>query len=348
MPLSNARISELLARRARTAEDPGRARAYRRASEAALVWGEEAADVVAAGRSLTAYRGIGPRLSALIESWLDEPPEPEDVPEERAEFMTMAEAKRVLDENPGWRGSVRGDLQMHTTYSDGSEPLWGMAEACSALAYEYAAVTDHSKGLRIARGLDEERLADQGRAIDSTNRVLDRQGSTLTLLRSVEMNLDGEGKGDLEPDALGELDLVLGSFHSALRTKEDCTGRYLGALDNPWVDVLGHPRGRRFDRRGGLRADWDVVFETAAERRAALEVNASVLRQDLQLSLLELASRYDVLVSIGTDSHSVGELRFVDYGLATLVMAGIPPERVINTWTLDRLRAWVAERRSRP
>lgn len=345
MPLSNARIAELLAVTAGSIEDPHRARAYRRASHEALVWSEEAAAVVGRGESLTQFPRIGERLASLIESWIEQPPEPEEPPPERADFLTMAEARSVLDEQPEWRDGLRGDLQMHTTYSDGGETLTDMAEACSALGYEYAAITDHSQGLRIAHGLSEDELAEQGRVIEATNRVLDARDPPLKLLRSVEMNLDGEGLGDLEPGALEQLDLVLGSFHSDLRTTEDRTMRYLAALDNPRVDVLAHPRGRRYDQRPGLQADWRVVFETAAEREVALEVNASVLRQDLQPSLARAAAEYEVLVTIGTDSHSIGELRFVDYGLASVILAGIPRERVVNTWPLEQVGAWIARRR---
>lgn len=345
VPISNGRISELLAATAAGIEDRNRAKAYERASHAALVWSEEAADVVAKGELLTQYRGIGDKLSALIESWIEDPPEPEDVPEERSEFFTMAEAKGVLDDNPGWREGIKGDLQMHTTYSDGSESLWDMAEACSARAYEYAAITDHSVGLRVANGLTDEELLEQGRMIESTNRVLEEQGSTLELLASVEMNLDIEGRGDVGEEVLASLDLVLGSFHSALRTTEDRTARYLGALDNPWVDVLAHPRGRRFGLRPGLQADWETVFATAAERGTAIEVNSSVLRQDLQFSLVKVAAGFDVLFAVGTDSHSVGELRFTEYGLASLALAGVPKERVVNLWPVDQVRAWVQSRR---
>jgi histidinol phosphatase-like PHP family hydrolase len=343
--MPNGRIAELLARLGKEADDRNRAKAYERASHAALVWKEEAGEVVGRGESLTRYPGIGKSLSARIESWLQDPPQPEDTPEDLTEFLSMTEAVDVLNEAPGWREGIRGDLQMHTTYSDGADTLFDMADALSIRAYEFAAITDHSSGLRIANGLSDDELIEQGRVISSLNDVLEEQGSTLELLRAVEMNLDIEGRGDVDEGVLQDLDIVLGSFHSGLRTIEDRTERYLGALDNPWVDVLAHPRGRRFGMRPGLRADWDTIFETAAERRTAIEINSSVLRQDLQLSLLKKAADYDVLLTIGTDSHSVGELAFMEYGLAALVLAGIPRERVVNFWGIDEVREWVRSRR---
>ena len=345
-PITNLRIAVLLAGLGKQADDRNRAKAYQRASHAALVWKEEAAEVVARGESLTKYPFIGKSLSSRIEGWISDPPEMEDPPEDLDDFLTMADASSVLDGSPGWREGIRGDLQMHTTYSDGGDTLFDMADALSARAYEYAAITDHSSGLPIAHGLSDDELSEQGRVIESMNETLAEQGSTLELLRSVEMNLDIEGRGDVEESLLEGLDIVLGSFHSGLRTTEDRTERYLAAIDNPWVDILAHPRGRRFGQRPGLRADWDAVFDLAAERRTAIELNSSVLRQDLQFSLLQRAANHDVLFSIGTDSHSVGELAFTEYGLASLVLANIPQERVINFWSIEELRTWVDERRS--
>lgn len=172
--------------------------------------------------------------------------------------MTLAHARRVVEEA---QVRVRGDLQMHTTWSDGGSSVEQMARAAADLGYDYIALTDHSaRGLPIVKGLDEDRLAAQAREIRRVNADLDG----LVVLRSIEMNLTPAGDGDLDPAALATLDLVLGSFHSQLRKTEDQTERYLAALANPDVNVLAHPRGRIYDFRLGLSCDWPRVFDAAA------------------------------------------------------------------------------------
>src|SRR5207249_7747718 len=136
-------------------------------------------------------------------------------------------------------------------------------------------VTDHSKGLPIAHGMHEGRLREQGEDVAAANAELAAAGSKLRILHGIEMNLSPDGEGDMEPDALARLDLVLGAFHSKLRVTEDQTGRYVAGVRNPQVDVLAHPRCRMFDRRVGLSADWRAVFEAAAEADTAVEIDAT-------------------------------------------------------------------------
>jgi histidinol phosphatase-like PHP family hydrolase len=247
-----------------------------------------------------------------------------------------------LAKEPSWRRDLRGDLQMHTVYSDGSETVADMAGACAEMGYEYIAITDHSKGLKIAGGMDEATLAQELEEVDRVNADLERSGAGTTILRSLEMNINTEGEGDMEPEALAQLELVIGSFHSQLRTKDDQTDRYLAMLENPWVQIVGHPRGRMYNRRDGLNAEWDRVFETAAALGKALEINGQPARQDLQVELLEIARDIDVLLSIGTDAHYFSELPNVDFSLGAAIKAGIPQERIINFWPLERLREWAA------
>src|SRR5438128_7377675 len=150
---------------------------------------------------------------------------------------------------------------MHSTWSDGADSIGDMAQAGYERGYEYIAITDHSKGLRIAGGIDEAELKRQAEEITQVNRALARAGKRVRVLRSIEMNLNPQGQGDMDAAALGELDIVLGSFHSALRKTEDQTERYLAALRNPDIQILGHPRGRIYNHRLGLNADWKRVFE---------------------------------------------------------------------------------------
>ena len=342
MALTNAELSELLARAAEGEEAGGnRERALRRASRAAFFWPVEAWSLVEADRSLTELPSVGPWLARTILGWLLDPsieaPEP---PPLRRGYLTLAEANATLQRNPEWMEELRADLQMHTTYSDGSATLPVMARAVMDLGYRFAAITDHSKGLKIAGGMDEEELAEQGAHILLVNGELERSSSPLRLLRSIEMNLSPEGEQDMDPEALSRLDLVLGAFHSRLRTTEDQTERYMKALANPTFHVLAHPRCRMFNRRLGLSADWEKVFLAAAEHGKALEIDAHPNRQDLDVELLGPAREAGVWISIGTDAHSVAELEHVGLGVAAAIRAGISRRRILNYRSREEVLSW--------
>jgi len=173
------------------------------------------------------------------------------------------------------------------------------------------------------------------------------RGSGVTVLRSIEMNLNPRGEGDMDPKALARLDIVLGAFHSALRTKEDQTSRYLAALRNPDIQTLGHPRGRIYNFRMGLKADWQRVFARAAKLDKAVEIDSYPDRQDLNLALLKIARKEGVRISLGTDAHHADQLEFIELGLAAALKARIPPDRILNFMDLASLQAWVAKLRAR-
>ncbi len=341
--LTNAQIAELLARASEEAE-PGshRGRALGRASRAAFFWPVEAARLLQQDRPLTELRSVGPWLAGVITGWLLDPMiEPPDPPELRRGYLTMSEVRQTIECQPDWIPALRADLQMHTTWSDGAAPLREMVDEAEALwNYEFIAITDHSKGLKIAGGMDEGRLAEQGEVISRVNQALGARGSRLRVLRSIEMNLSPEGDQDMEPEALDRLDLVLAAFHSKLRLTEDQTDRYLRALRNPTFHVLAHPRGRVFNRRHGLSADWPRVFEAAAEEGKALEIDAHPSRQDLDSDLLELAREAGLWISIGTDAHLLRELQYVEFGVALAIRAGFPRERILNYQPLESVLAW--------
>jgi histidinol phosphatase-like PHP family hydrolase len=340
LTISNGQLSELLARAADDEEAPHRQRALRKAARAALQWPEEAASLAAEGRSLTELPAVGPWVERTLMDWFEDPPDDVDPPPLRRGFLTLAEVRAALAEHPEYRDGVRGDLQMHTTYSDGRAPLRVMAESAAAYGYEFVGVTDHSKGLPIANGMDEARLAEEIADIDTANGEMAARVERLRLLRSLEMNLSPEGEGDMEPEALEALDLVLGAFHSKLRATEDQTERYLAAVRNPHVNVLAHPRCRMWNRRLGLQADWPRVFEAATEAGTALEIDAHLSRQDLNVELLELAREAGCWISIGTDAHHPDELRFMEYGLAAAALAGIPLDRILNFLSREELLEW--------
>jgi histidinol phosphatase-like PHP family hydrolase len=232
---------------------------------------------------------------------------------------------------------------MHTRWSDGSGAVAEMAEMAQQRNYEYIAITDHSKGLKIAGGIDEKALRKQAEEIAEVNSSISRSGKTLTVLSSIELNLNPRGEGDMDPKALAKLDLVLGSFHSVLRVKHDQTVRYLAALRNPDIQILGHPRGRIYNYRLGLKADWPRVFREAAKRDKAVEIDCYPDRQDLNVILLKLARAAGTRVSLGTDAHHPWQLEFIELGLAAALKAKIPAERIINFMPLADLKIWVAK-----
>jgi histidinol phosphatase-like PHP family hydrolase len=316
-------------------------RAFRRAARSAFLWAVEARDLVARKQPLTQLAHVGPFLQKQIRQWIRQKQHPPRPPLLRKEFFTLAESGTRLDQVPSWGARLRGDLQMHTRWSDGSAGVRDMADEAIARNYEYIAITDHSKGLSIANGIDEVKLKKQSAEIDAINRELQANGKNLTVLRSIELNLNPIGQGDMDSRALLSLDLVLGSFHSALRRKEDQTARYLAAIRNRDIQILGHPRGRIYNYRLGLRAEWETVFREAARLDKAVEIDAYPDRQDLNLSLLKIAKRCGTRISFGTDAHHPWQLMFIDLALAAALAAKFPSERIVNFMSLTELRAWV-------
>jgi putative hydrolase len=337
--LSNTDIAELLAQQAER-ETGILSRAYRRAARSAFLWPDEVSDLVAQNRSLTELRGIGPFIEKQIWQWIEEPRRSKTVPAIRRDFLSLAEARRLLSARPAWTKMLRGDLQMHTRWSDGSGMVAEMADAAASLSYEYIAITDHSKALKIAGGINERALKRQGVEIAKINVALSKSAAHVTVLRSIEMNLNPRGEGDMSPDSLRSLDLVLGSFHSALRTTEDQTERYLAALRNPHLHILGHPRGRIYNFRIGLKADWPRVFAEAARLDKALEIDCYPDRQDLNVALLKIARDHGTHISLGTDAHHGWQLEFIDLGLAAALSAKIPDDRILNFMPILELKTW--------
>jgi histidinol phosphatase-like PHP family hydrolase len=340
--VTNGDIAEACSRAAEQEEGHRRRALERAARNAMFVWTEEAADVAEQpGRSLTELVGVGPWLAARIESLMGDPPDPADLepPEIRRGFLTLAQVRAAMATDPEFVASIMGDLQMHTTETDGKATLDEMAEASMARGYAYACVTDHSQGLKITNGMDEERLLLQGEEVRRLNAALGGDDG-FRLFHGIEMNLSPEGEGDMDPEALAQIDLVLGAFHSALRLLEDQTERYVAGVRNPTIDVLAHPTTRRYGGRLGLRAEWPEVFEAAVEAGHAVEIDGSPARQDLPVDLIRVALESEVLFSIGSDAHNVGELAFLDYGIAAAIIAGVPKERIVSTRGADELLAW--------
>ena len=191
--------------------------------------------------------------------------------------------------------------------------------------------------------MTEEQLSRQGEEIKRLNEEFEASG--LRILRAVEMNLSPIGQGDLDSGFLESLDLVLGAFHSRLRVTEDQTERYVAALRNPNLDVLAHPRGRIFNFRLGLQADWSRVLACARDCGRAVEVDGYPDRQDLDVDLLRLARDIGTLISFGSDAHAPEQIAFLDFSIAAARQIGIPSCQILNCMTTAELLAWTAGHR---
>jgi DNA polymerase (family 10) len=342
--LKNSQVSELLAREAEKFKPP-LSRAFKRASRAALLWTEEVGSLIISQRSLTELASVGPFLERIIKGWCAAPRKLGLPAPIRRNFIFKTEADALLRKNPDWLELVCGDLQMHTEWSDGSGTIRSMAEEADRRGYQYIGITDHAKGLRIAGGINEEELRKQGEEISEVNAELKSRKSALRVLRSIELNLSVNGEGDMDAKALQKLDIVLGAFHSALRRTEDQTARYIAALKQPYLNILGHPRTRIYNYRLGLQADWERIFETAVKYDKAVEIDCYPDRQDLDVDRLKLARKAGVKISLGTDAHHPWQLEAITLGLAAALKARIPKERILNFMTRDGLLAWARQRR---
>jgi histidinol phosphatase-like PHP family hydrolase len=264
----------------------------------------------------------------------------------RESFLSHEALQRALDAPLGpaavSRSVYRGDFQMHSSWSDGAVAIGTMADACSRLGHTCLGITDHSYGLPIARGVTMADIARQHREIDGLNA---EYAGRFRVFKGIEANILGDGSLDLQPDERGVFEFVVASPHSLLRRPEDQTARMLGAVRGAAVTILGHPRGRMYNTRPGITADWDRVFEEAAKRRVAVELDGNWHRQDIDFALARRALEAGCIFALDSDAHSVGELRFSDYAVAHARLAGIPAARVINCWSHEELDAWMGERR---
>ncbi|MGD8279415.1 MAG: PHP domain-containing protein [Gemmatimonadota bacterium] len=240
---------------------------------------------------------------------------------------------------------VRGDLHLHTTWSDGRDTVERMARACLSRGYAYLAITDHSRSLRVARGLSPERLRMQWAEID---RVRARVPE-IRILRGLEVDILPSGGLDLPDDMLEALDLVIISVHSRLdMPRARFTDRVIRAMSHPATDILGHPTGRMIGRRKPSDLDLDAVLRAAAELDVAVEINAQPHRLDLDADNARRAREIGVRLAIDTDAHAVGALDYMAAGLRLAADAGLASTDVLNASTLPALEAWLARDRSLP
>lgn len=285
--------------------------------------------------ALRRRKGIGDSTFAVIEQALAG-----EVPGYLVDLRERAGVQRAS----ALRRLLRGDLHSHSDWSDGLTSIDLMVDAARALGHEYLALTDHSPRLRVANGLSPERLRTQ------LGVVAGMSGEGFTLLSGIEVDILDDGALDQEPALLDELDIVVASAHSKLRMESrPMTRRLISAASNPHVDVLGHITGRLVEGSRGTRPpstfEARPVFEACAHHGVAVEINSRPERQDPPDDLIAIALELGCLFSIDSDAHAPGQLSLLDYGAERAERLGVPPERIVTTWPLERLRAWASRER---
>jgi DNA polymerase (family 10) len=223
---------------------------------------------------------------------------------------------------------IQGDLHAHTRWSDGSHGLEELVEAAKARGYRYLAVTDHSKGLGIAHGLDGKRVLEQAGQIDAAN----RKQPGFRILKGIEVDIRGDGSLDLDDEVLSRLDIVVASVHSGFRQgKERITSRLLSAVRHPFVNVIAHPTGRLIGERDPYDADLEAIFREAARRGIAMEINAHPVRLDLSDRHARMAKEAGVPLVVSTDTHITANLDYMEYGVGVARRGWIGKGDVLNT-----------------
>lgn len=226
------------------------------------------------------------------------------------------------------REQLRGDLHVHSDWSDGAASLAAIAQEAARLGLAYVAICDHAQSLGVARGLDADRLRAQMTAIDRLN----RDATVVTLLKGVEANVLADGRLDLPRAVLRDLDVVVASLHSGFKaSRKALTARVVSAIHHDAVTAIGHPTGRLIQRRAAYPLDLDAVFEAAAQQRVMLEINAHPERLDLNDVHSRAAQAHGVTLCIGTDAHALDQLRYLDLGVAVARRGWLTPRDVANT-----------------
>jgi putative hydrolase len=310
-----------------------RSRAFRRAAERVRGLGEAEVRRLIDEGTLLATRDIGATTAGVIvEAMSGKTPTYLD----KLELAARGRPASPADE---LRQMLRGDCHAHTNWSDGRSSIDVMVDAARALGHAYLAITDHSPRLTIAKGLSAERLRSQ---IEQIERVNERV-APFRVLSGIEVDILEDGSLDQDPAILARLDVVVASVHSKLRMAGDLmTARMLRAIENPHMDVLGHPTGRIIVGRGRPESEFDAerVFGACAAAGKAIEINARPERLDPPRRLLRLAGEMRCLFAINTDAHSPGQLEWLENGCERVVECAIEPGHVVNGWACDALLAW--------
>ena len=318
----------------RSRADTYRVRAYRGAADAVDRLSEEQRRDHQEQRTWAKVSGVGPKTATVITQAMGG-----QVPEY---LQKLREEKQPLVEGGlSMRAAIKGDLHCHSSWSDGGSPLEEMMITAQALGHDYCAITDHSPRLQVARGLSAERLRQQMAVVADLNEVM----APFRCLRGIEVDILEDGGLDQDDGLLAELDVVVSSVHSKLRSdSETMTHRMVGGIANPRTNILGHCTGRLIQGERGVRPqsvfDAEVVFEACRTFNVAVEINSRPERRDPPTRLLQMAIQMGCLFSIDTDAHAPGQLEFQIYGCQRAEELGLDPSRVINTWPAEELLAW--------
>ena len=297
-------------------------------------------DLAARRGRLTSIAGVGDRTAEVIAQALDG-----EVPR----YLADLRKRHTGPLAPGGetvRAALRGDLHTHSDWSDGGSPIDVMARTAQRLGHEYMVLTDHSPRLTVANGLSAERLADQLDVVAEIDDALD----DFRLLRGIEVDINEDGSLDQTPEMLARLDVVVASVHSKLRMDRiGMTRRMLKAVADPSTNVLGHCTGRLVEGSRGKRPesqfDAKRVFAACAEHDVAVEINSRPERRDPPDKLIAVALDAGCLFSVDSDAHAPGQLDFLDHGAARVQGLGLPLDRIVTSWPVDRLLEWSRAKR---
>ena len=312
-------------------------KAFRGAAQVLAKIGSE--EVVAQAKSgeLAKTKGIGGTTFEVISQALDG-----QVPDYLTNLRETT-GQPLTAQGIALRAQLRGDLHSHSEWSDGTTSIESMADTAKWLGHEYLVLTDHSPHLRVANGLTSERLRKQ---LDVVATVNEGQDGFL-LLSGIEVDILDDGELDQTPAMLDRLDVVVASVHSKLRMESGpMTERMLAAISDRHTNVLGHCTGRLVEGSRGTRPpstfDAKAVFAACARESVAVEINSRPERRDPPGPLIQLALDAGCLFSIDSDAHAPGHLALLDYGAARAEAHGVPADRIVNTWPLDRLLDWAS------
>ena len=319
-----------------------RVQAFRRAARTAAGLSQLELLQRAVGGRLTDLEGIGPTTARVIA---------EAAAGRTPGYLTDLEQRAAEPLTGGGlelRAALLGDCHLHSDWSDGGSPIEAMALAARGLGHRWAVLTDHSPRLRIARGLSADRLREQLDVVAGINEGINEKATPFRLLTGIECDILTGGALDQEDELLERLDVVVASVHSELRMgREAMTRRLLRAVSDPRVDILGHCTGRLLGAKPRPESvfDAEAVFAACAERGTAVEINCRPDRLDPPRRLLRQAVDAGVLFAIDSDAHAPGQLDWQIYGCARAEEAGVPVERVVNSWTARELLTWTRIRR---
>jgi putative hydrolase len=279
--------------------------------------------------------GVGEKTATVIEEALAG-----DTPQYLAKLLEHAGTPGSA-EGEAIRSKLRGDLHVHSNWSDGGDEILDMARKARDLGHDYIALTDHSPRLKVAHGLSPERLREQLDVVAAANAEL----APFRILTGIEVDILEDGALDQEEELLARVDVVVASVHSKLRMDErGMTARMVAAMRNPHADILGHCTGRIVTGRGRPQSTFDIdkVFSTCKEHDKAVEINCRPERLDPPREMLRRVVDLDVKIAISTDAHATEQLEWQPFGTDRAAECGVKAASVVNTWKADKLLAWCA------